>query len=233
MVKSPRILLVEDEESLRDVIKMNLEMEAYEVEVAETGFKALKMIKDRTFNLYILDVMLPEVDGLSICQNIRLNDSNTPVLFLTAKDSSRDKIDGLRAGADDYLTKPFNLEELLLRVKILIKHSQRGNVKLPEVETFSFAGNEINFVTYRAVNVHGKTIELSKKDALLLKLLISRKDDVVSRQEILKSVWGYEVYPSTRTIDNFIMTFRKYFEVNPSNPVHFHSVRGIGYKFTP
>ncbi len=233
MHNDPRILLVEDEESLRDVIKMNLEMEGYEVEIAETGFKALKKIKDRSFNLYILDVMLPDMDGLSICQSIRLNDANTPILFLTAKDSSQDKIDGLRVGADDYLTKPFNLEELLLRVKILVKHSQRGKIKSLELEQFSFAGNEINFVTYKAINVHDKTIELSKKDVLLLKLLISRKDDVVSRQEILNTVWGYEVYPSTRTIDNFIMTFRKYFEVNPSNPVHFHSVRGIGYKFTP
>jgi two-component system alkaline phosphatase synthesis response regulator PhoP len=231
-MKDPRILLVEDEESLRDVIKMNLEMEGYEVEVAETGFKALRKIGDRSFNLYILDVMLPEIDGISICQRIRLTDAHTPVLFLTAKNSGQDKVDGLRVGADDYLTKPFNLEELLLRVKVLIKHSQRGKVSSPELEQYSFDGNELNFVTYTAVNYHGKQISLSKKDVMLLKLLITRKDDVVSRQEILNTVWGYEVYPSTRTIDNFIMTFRKYFERDPSAPKHFHSVRGVGYKFT-
>lgn len=231
-MKDPRILLVEDEESLRDVIKMNLEMEGYEVETAESGLKALRMISDRKYNLYILDVMLPELDGLTICQRIRLNDAHTPVLFLTAKNSGQDKVDGLRVGADDYLTKPFNLEELLLRVKVLIKHSQRGKVSTPDLEQYAFDGNELNFVTYQAVNCHGKNISLSKKDVMLLKLLINRKDDVVSRQEILNSVWGYEVFPSTRTIDNFIMTFRKYFEYDPSNPKHFHSVRGVGYKFT-
>jgi two-component system alkaline phosphatase synthesis response regulator PhoP len=172
------------------------------------------------------------LDGIAVCQNIRLKDAHTPILFLTAKNSGQDKVDGLRVGADDYLTKPFNLEELLLRVKVLIRHSQRGKVVSPDLEQYSFDGNELNFVTYEAVNCHGKTVSLSKKDVMLLKLLINRKDDVVSRQEILNAVWGYEVFPSTRTIDNFIMTFRKHFERDPSDPKHFHSVRGIGYKFT-
>lgn len=229
-----RILLVEDEENLRDTIKMNLELEGYEVEVADSGFAALRKIEDRHVDLYILDIMLPEMDGLTICQRIRLSDPYTPVLFLTAKDTGQDKINGFKAGADDYLTKPFNLEELLLRIKVLLKHSQRGNLATEsEISQYEFSGNSVNFVNYMAVNHKGEKIKLTKREAMLLKLLITRQGNVISRQEILKAIWGYDVYPSTRTIDNFIMTFRKYFEIEPSRPTHFHSVRGVGYQFTP
>lgn len=230
---SQRILLVEDEENLREAVKMNLEIEGYEVEVAETGALALKKLEDRRFNLLILDVMLPEIDGFTLCQRIRLTDAHTPILFLTAKDSSQDKIYGLRMGADDYLTKPFNLEELLLRVKVLVKHSERGDSNESHLKTYLFGGNEINFITYKAQNHAGIPIELTKKEITLLKLLITKKGEVVSRKEILKHVWGYDVYPTTRTIDNFVMAFRKYFEKDPSKPTHFHAVRGVGYKFTP
>ncbi|MBP6732649.1 MAG: response regulator transcription factor [Chitinophagales bacterium] len=225
-----RILLVEDEENLREAIKLNLELEGYDVEVAENGKKALKKIVGQRYNLFILDVMMPEIDGFEVCENIRLTDSDTPVLFLTAKDSSEDKVRGFKLGGDDYLTKPFNLEELLMRVKVLVKHSQRGTQQ--DVKTYKFAGNEINFVTYRAKTAAGKEIELTKKEIALLKILIERKNSVVSRNQILHFVWGYDVNPSTRTIDNFIMTFRKYFEKDASAPRHFHSVRGVGYKFT-
>jgi two-component system alkaline phosphatase synthesis response regulator PhoP len=225
-----RILLVEDEENLREAIKLNLELEGYDVEVAENGKKALKKIVGQRYNLFILDVMMPEIDGFEVCENIRLTDSDTPILFLTAKDSSADKVQGFKLGGDDYLTKPFNLEELLMRVKVLVKHSQRGTQQ--DVKTYKFAGNEINFVTYRAKPANGKEIELTKKEIALLKILIERKNTVVSRNQILHFVWGYDVNPSTRTIDNFIMTFRKYFEKDASAPKHFHSVRGVGYKFT-
>ncbi len=225
-----RILLVEDEENLRDAIKLNLELEGYDVEVAEDGKKALKKTVGQRYNLIILDVMMPEIDGFEVCENIRLTDSDTPILFLTAKDSSEDKVQGFKLGGDDYLTKPFNLEELLMRVKVLVKHSQRGTQQ--DVKTYKFAGNEINFVTYRTKTASGKEIELTKKEIALLKILIDRKNSVVSRNQILHFVWGYDVNPSTRTIDNFIMTFRKYFEKDASAPQHFHSVRGVGYKFT-
>jgi len=226
-----RILLVEDEENLLEAIKMNLELEGYEVDVADTGKKALKKIKDSQFNLIILDVMLPEINGFELCENIRITDSDTPILFLTAKDSSEDKVQGFKLGGDDYLTKPFNLEELLMRVKVLVKHSKRGLNK--EVEKiYRFAGNEINFVNYTAKSRHGKNVELTKKELALLKILIERKNTVVSRNQILHFVWGYDVSPSTRTIDNFISSFRKYFEKDASDPRHFHSVRSIGYKFT-
>jgi len=227
-----RILLVEDEEHLLEAIKMNLEMEGYEVETADTGNKAIRKADEQRFNLIILDVMLPEADGFEVCQSIRIKDADTPILFLTAKDTSQDRVQGLKLGADDYLAKPFNLEELLLRVKVLIKHSMKGTSDEIESKSFRFGENEINFATYRAVNFERKDIELSKKEIALLKLLVERKDSVVSRQQILQYVWGYDVYPSTRTIDNFILAFRKYFERDVRNPIYFHSIRGVGYKFT-
>jgi two-component system, OmpR family, alkaline phosphatase synthesis response regulator PhoP len=226
-----RILLVEDEENLLDAIKLNLELENYEVEVADTGKKALKKIASQRFNLIILDVMLPEVDGFEICQQLRLSDTETPVLFLTAKDSSEDKVKGFKLGADDYLTKPFNLEELLLRVRVLVKRTLHGKQNGAEMREYRFGDNVVNFVTFKAIGTGGKEYALTKKEIALLKLLFDRKDTVVSRTQILQFVWGYDVYPSTRTIDNFITSFRKYFEKDPSNPRHFFSVRSIGYRF--
>ena len=232
MALDKRILLVEDEEHLLEAIKMNLELEGYEVETADTGTKAIIKANEQRFNLIILDVMLPEADGFEVCQTIRVKDMDTPILFLTAKDTSQDRVQGLKLGADDYLAKPFNLEELLLRVRVLIKHSMKGTAQELESKNFQFGENELNYATYTAVNFEGKNIELSKKELALLKLLIERKDSVVSRQQILQYVWGYDVYPSTRTIDNFILAFRKYFEKDVRNPLYFHSIRGVGYKFT-
>ena len=227
-----RILLVEDEEHLQEAIKLNLELEGFEVEIADNGATAIKKAAEQRFNLFILDVMLPEITGFEVCEKIRLTDSDTPILFLTAKDTSQDRVNGLKLGADDYLAKPFNLEELLLRVKILVKHSVKGTKDEKDLKTFKFGENEVNFVTYKAKGHGGSEYELTKKEITLLKLLIDRKDTVVSRQHILQYVWGYDVYPSTRTIDNFILSFRKYFEKDARNPEYFHSIRGVGYKFT-
>ena len=151
-----------------------------------------------------------------------------PILMLTAKDSPMDRINGLKKGADDYLTKPFNLEELLLRVKNLIKRTSKSPENSPE--SYAFGNNKVNFLTFEATGNQGD-FTLTKKEAMLLKLLVDRKNEVVSRQQILQSVWGYDVYPSTRTIDNFILSFRKYFEDDPKSPAYFLSVRGVGYKF--
>lgn len=227
-----RILLVEDEENLLEAIKLNLEMEGYEVTVAVTGPMALKKFSEERFNLVILDIMLPELDGYQVCQTIRVSNSELPILFLTAKDTSEDKVMGLKMGADDYLTKPFNLEELLLRVKVLIRHSMKGTARAKQAHIFQFGDNEIDFTTFTAMGKSKKPIQLTKREAALLKLLIERKNEVVSRKQILQTVWGYDVFPSTRTIDNFILTFRKYFEKDSRNPVYFHSIRGVGYKFT-
>jgi len=223
-----RILLVEDEENIRNAVKLNLEMENYEVVSTDNGRDAIQKFKGQHFDLLILDVMLPEINGFQICEQVRLTNMEIPIIFLTAKDTPADRVSGLKKGADDYLTKPFNLEELLLRVQKLLKRSIKNPETAPEV--YSFGSNEINFLTYEAICQKG-TINLTKKEALLLKLLIDRKNEVVSRQQILQSVWGYDVYPSTRTIDNFILSFRKYFEEDQSNPVFFQSVRGVGYKF--
>lgn len=223
-----RILLVEDEESLRESLKLNLELEDYEVVATDNGKDAIKYFHEQHFDLSILDVMLPEVDGFQICEQIRLTNMDMPVIFLTAKDAATDRIAGLKRGADDYITKPFNLEELLLRVSNLIRRTSKAPENTPEV--YEFGDNRINFVTYEA-QAKGDTFSLTKKEAMLLKLLIDRRNEVVSRQQILQSVWGYDVYPSTRTIDNFILSFRKYFEADPKNPQYFLSIRGVGYKF--
>lgn len=223
-----RILLVEDEENIREVVKLNLELEEYEVITSDNGKDALKKIEEQHFDLLVLDVMLPDVDGFQICEQVRLSNMEVPIIFLTAKDTSLDRINGLKKGADDYLTKPFHLEELLLRVNNLIKRSSKSPDNTPEV--YSFGSNKINFVTFEATTENGE-FNLTKKEVKLLKLLIDRKSEVVSRQQILQSVWGYDVYPSTRTIDNFILSFRKYFEKNPKEPKHFLSIRGVGYKF--
>lgn len=225
-----RILLVEDEEQIRKIIKLNLEMENHEVIATDNGRKALELAESQHFDLIILDVMLPEVDGFQICSQVRLRNTKVGIIIVSAKDTSLDRITGLKMGADDYLTKPFNLEELLLRVNNLLKRSTEEGAK--EIEEYTFDGNTINFITYEADTING-VIQLTKKEVLLIKLLIERQNEVVSRQQILQTVWGYDVYPSTRTIDNFILSFRKYFERDPREPVHFHSIRGVGYKFTP
>jgi len=225
-----RILLAEDEPSLREGLQLNLELEGYEVVSTANGRHALELFAAQHFDLLLLDVMLPEVDGFSIAEQVRLTNSEVPILILTAKDLPHDRITGLKRGADDYLTKPFNLEELLLRIGNLLRRSQRARGETPDV--YRFGGNTINFATYEAINWRGKGITLTKKEAMLLKLFVERKGEIVSRQQILQSVWGYDVFPSTRTIDNFVVTFRKYFERDPKNPQFFHSVRGVGYRFT-
>lgn len=225
-----RILLVEDEEQLNKIIKMNLELEGYEVIAVDNGRKALQLVESQHFDLLILDVMLPEVSGFQICEQVRLRNKKVGIIIISAKDTSQDRIQGLKLGADDYLTKPFNLEELFLRVQNLLKRSIDEVSK--ELESYEFNGNKINFITFKAYGTEGE-FTLTKKEALLLQLLIDRAHEVVSRQQILQTVWGYDVYPSTRTIDNFILSLRKYFELDPKNPKYFHSIRGIGYKFTP
>ena len=227
-----RILLVEDEEHLIDAIKLNLELEDYTVKVAEDGKKAIELWENQRFDLILLDIMLPNVDGLTVCETIRLKDSEIPILILSAKGSSTDKIQGLKAGADDYLLKPFNLEELLLRIQILIKKGEKLRQNRSEVdEKFNFGFNSINFTTYEFEGVNRQKGQLTAREIQLLKLLIERKNEVVSRDTILELIWGVDVYPSTRTIDNYLLNFRKYFEQDPKSPQFFHSVRGIGYKF--
>jgi len=225
------ILLVEDEENLQEALKLNLELEDYEVTSAYDGLEALKAIEHEHFDLMILDVMLPEMDGITVIEMIRLQNNDIPILILSARNNSADRVLGLKKGADDYLTKPFNLEELLLRVHKLVDKSKRLSIRKPLEQTYQFGKNQVNFQALECTTKDGKKITLTKKEMMLLKLLIENKNEVVTREKILQTVWGYNVYPTTRTIDNFILTFRKYFETDSRNPVYFHSVRGIGYKF--
>ncbi len=220
-----RLLLVEDEVALNDMIKLNLELEGYEVISCDHGKKALEIFPSQHFDLVILDIMLPDLDGFQICEQIRLSDQKTPIIFLTAKDHPKDRIKGLKIGGDDYINKPFELEELLLRIHNVLKRTSS------EVESaitkFDFGEFWVDFQDFKAKTLLGD-IDLSKTEVMLLKLLIDRRNQVVSRQEILQAVWGYDIFPSTRTIDNFILSFRKYFERNPKDPLYFKSVRGVG-----
>ncbi|MEO6914503.1 MAG: response regulator transcription factor [Chitinophagaceae bacterium] len=231
-IKKPSILLVEDEENLHDALKLNLELENYQVTSAYDGSKALQAIQEEYFDLVILDIMLPEMDGITALETIRVQNNQVPVLILSAKNTSADRVLGLKKGADDYLTKPFNLEELLLRVKKLIDKNNQLLDKDTLGDTYSFGKNLIDFKAQEALTRKGEKIQLSKKEAMLLKLLIENKNEVVTREKILQTVWGYNVYPTTRTIDNFILSFRKYFEEDSRNPLYFHSVRGVGYKYS-
>jgi two-component system alkaline phosphatase synthesis response regulator PhoP len=226
------ILLVEDEENLHEALKLNLELEGYDVISALDGAAALKAVEGEYFDLIIMDVMLPEMDGITVTETIRLSNNEVPILILSAKNSSADRVLGLKKGADDYLTKPFNLEELLLRVHKLINKNKKLQDKSTVGDTYTFGGSTIDFKGQEAIKNNGEKIPLSKKETMLLKLLIENKNEVVPREKILQSVWGYNVYPTTRTIDNFILNFRKYFEEDSRNPKYFHSVRGVGYKYS-
>ena len=226
-----RILLVEDEAHLRDVIRLNLDLEGYDVTSVNNGKSALEEVEGKRFDLVLLDIMLPEIDGFKVCESIRLRNMKVPILIISAKGGSQDKIQGLKLGADDYLAKPFNLEELLLRVKNLLKRADPIGAS-SQVEQYEFGNNVVDFSSYQIMTSKGLKKLLSKREIMLLRLLIDRRNSVVSREQILESVWGYDVYPSTRTIDNYILAFRKYFEENPKSPKYFISIRGIGYKFS-
>ncbi|PHR49788.1 MAG: DNA-binding response regulator [Fluviicola sp.] len=233
MIKSlNKILLVEDEESLSKVVALNLRLEGFEVITISNGREAISFkSKVNDFDLVILDVMLPEVSGWDICTAYK-SISNTPILFISAKGSSSDKIKGLKLGADDYLAKPFDLEELLLRVQVLIlRHSDK---KSPSTQNklLNVGGIEVNTITYEVYKAGSFVEELSKREVELLKLFDHHEGEVVSRDFILDQLWGKESFPTTRTIDNYILSFRKLFEEDPKNPKHFHSIRGVGYKFT-
>ena len=230
--KKASILLVEDEENLHEALKLNLELEGYEVTSAFDGASALQAVEGEYFDLIILDIMLPEMDGISVIESIRISNNEVPILIVSARNTSADRVLGLKKGADDYLTKPFNLEELLLRVNKLINKNKKLQDKSTIGNSYSFGDNLIDFKAQEASTKSGQKIQLSKKETMLLKLLIENKNEVVPREKILQAVWGYNVYPTTRTIDNFILSFRKYFEVDSRNPKYFHSVRGVGYKYS-
>jgi two-component system alkaline phosphatase synthesis response regulator PhoP len=231
-MSSRRILLVEDERHIAEGIILNLEPEGYETVWASDGKSALDYYGKGGFDLIILDIMLPGIDGLEICRRIRSRLGTEPIMFLTARDSLDDKKDGLAIGADDYITKPFDLEELLLRIKAIFRRQTWLRAEGISGDIYTFSGGNIDFKKFEAVGPRGK-FRLSNKECLLLKLFTEHPDEVLSRSTILDGVWGYNAYPSSRTVDNFILHFRKCFEPNPSSPTYFHTEFGTGYKFTP
>ena len=223
-----RICLVEDELSLRDMIALNLELEGYSISVYVDGAQAKEVFQGPIhYDLIILDVMLPHVSGFDLCKTIRLQ-SSVPVLFLSAKGTTADRVAGLKLGANDYLVKPFDLEELLLKVKILLKGANQ-----PDSGLANRIGTKIiDFTTFEVRTMDNHLLHtFTKREAQLLELFIEKEGKVISRNEILDRLWGVEQIPTARTIDNYILNFRKLFETDAKNPKLFQSIRGVGYKF--
>ena len=232
---SPRILIVEDEAHLAAGLKLNFELEGYVVSVAATGRDAGRLLLEPTpFDVILLDVMLPDVDGFALCQRLRDAGNTTPVLMLTARDDIADRVEGLNVGADDYLTKPFELQELLARVRSLLRrrqwHSQNDTVRPKGVLKLGDA--VIDFETH-GVTVRGESVHLTKLELDLLRYFADNPGRVLSREELQRQVWKLDDYPNHRMVDNFIMRLRRHFEPDPREPVLFLSVRGAGYKFVP
>jgi len=230
-----RILVVEDDGHIAEGLRLNLRLLGYEVEVAADGVAALQRWKAWRPDLIVLDIMLPGIDGFSVLQNIRLEDERLPILILSAKASAEDRIRGLAHGVDDYLTKPFNLEEFRLRVERLLQRSGWSRTlegdagyKLPR--EYVFGPNHVDFTTGAAVGPHGRVL-LTEQELKLLKLFIRFRGQVLSRGKILEVGWGYTSGVTTRTVDNFIVRLRRYFEENPKQPRYFKSVRSVGYRF--
>ncbi len=226
------ILVVDDEDHLAQGIAENLEAEGFRATVVGEGHAALDLIRGGGFDLVVLDVMLPGVDGYTICETARQEGIQTPILFLTAKSGVDDRVHGLEAGGDDYLAKPFHLAELLARVRSILKRWSWYARDAERSRVLRFGDNEFDFATFKGRSWDRAQQQLTQKEAVILKVLAESDGEVVSREELLDKAWGYELYPSTRTIDNFIVRLRRRFERDPQQPRHFHTVRGIGYRFT-
>ena len=226
----PHILLVEDEIHLARGICFNLEQEQYRVSHVESGEEALERLAIDRYALIILDVMLPGMDGFAICREIRRMDARVPILILTSRTGEGDRITGLSSGADDYLTKPFILNEFLLRVGGMLRRSSWYRPD-PVEEGYRFGDNEVFLLSYHASTAQGE-IDLTELEVKMLSLFFRKEGEAIPRRELLESVWGYTSDTETRTLDNFIVRLRKYFEPNPAKPVYFQTVRGVGYRFS-
>lgn len=225
---SGKILLIEDEENLSSVIELNLKLEGFEVKTLSNGRDAIAYAQNiGEYDLIILDVMLPEVSGWDICSTFK-RIADTPILFMSAKGDSMDKIKGLKLGADDYLAKPFDLEELLLRVNILTSRNKKERVEENQIQIRDL---EVNLTTYEVKKGQDLVASLTKRDVQLLELFKNHEGEVLSRDMILERIWGRDAEITTRTIDNYILAFRKIFEEDAKNPEYFLSIRGVGYRF--
>jgi len=228
---SDKILLVEDEELIGEMVKLNLEQDGYMVNWLTDGALVLEQVKTNPVDLVVLDVMLPHKNGFEIAEEIRKNEFGTPILMLTARSETDDKVRGLDVGADDYLIKPFEMDEFLARVRALIRRSQNG-VELPSSQIIRIGSFEINLETKMAQSNDGN-VSLTDKESMLIELFSKFPGKTLSRADILDEVWGMDATPSERTVDNFIVKLRKMFEQNPDEPKHILTVRAQGYCFKP
>lgn len=224
------ILLVEDDRNLADGLILNLEAEGYQVVHVADGNLAFDTFEKGIFDLVLLDIMLPGVDGLTICKRIRAAGHTLPVLFITARDQTDQKIEGLLAGGDDYITKPFNVQELLARIQGIFRRQAWLAAEETTSDEYSWDGRTMSFKTYLAEGPGGKH-QLTRKECMVLKYLIERANEVVSRDQLLDAVWGYHIYPTNRTVDNFILKLRKIFEDDPKTPKYIETIRAVGYRF--
>ncbi|MCD6204872.1 MAG: response regulator transcription factor [Candidatus Marinimicrobia bacterium] len=229
--KSPKILLVEDETILAEGIIFNLKKQGYSVDWVKDGRAALENAFNNPYDLILLDIMLPYIDGFEVARRVREKFPAMPILMLTARTAVKDRVKGLEIGADDYLTKPFHLEELLARIKAMLRRSEWYRHAQPTIDKYRFGDNEINFRDFSCQSGR-KSFHLTQKEAMLMKYLISRKNQIVSRRELLENVWNISAEIETRTVDIFIARLRKYFEPDPKKPVYLKSIRSAGYMFT-
>lgn len=229
-----RVLLVEDEAHLAAGLKLNLELEGYQVDVVGTArAAAAHLLGADAYDAIVLDVMLPDMDGFELCRRIRAAGNLTPVLMLTARGAAEDRVSGLDAGADDYLTKPFQLSELLARLRSLLRRRRWDSGSTPPPgDVLCFGDARVDFATLE-VTSRGQPVELTRLELDLVRYFAANAGRVISREELLEQVWKLRNYPNTRTVDNFIVRLRRHFEPDPANPVHFVSVRGSGYRFVP
>ena len=223
-----KILIVEDEESILMPLEDNLRLEGYEVLCARDGLEGLSMARKHAFDLVVLDIMLPKMDGFEVCKQLRQDRVMTPILMLTAKSQEVDKVLGLELGADDYVTKPFSSRELLARIKAILRRAKEPH---QGIDFFRFDDIELDFIKYEARKA-GRPVPLTALEFALLHFLIQNKGRVVHRNEVLDSVWGKDVYVDARTVDKHISLLRKKFEDDPQEPKYILGVRGVGYKFT-
>jgi len=230
LLEQSKLLLVEDEDTLAIGLEYNLQDEGYIVERAKDGKQAIDLIKNNKYDLIILDIMLPYFDGFEIAKIVRRDSPQMPILILTARTSNEDKVRGLELGADDYLTKPFNLKELLLRIKGMLKRKNWYEQVVELSPVFNFGNNTVNFETFKCTN-GDKEFMLTQLEAVLLKYLVDNKGKILSRKDLLENVWQINAEIETRRIDNFISRLRKYFEPDPENPIYIKGVRSAGYTF--
>jgi len=228
-----RLLVVEDDARLARGLCRNLELEGFDTEHVASGEAALQRLDTEgpVFDLVILDVMLPGIGGFEVCQRLRQQGNTLPILFLTALGSDADRILGLRLGADDYLTKPFVFEELVLRVGGILRRAAWSRTPSSVSSTLHIGDSTVSLQEMRAQAL-GETLNLTEREVMLLRYLAENEGNVVSRGELLERVWGYTFDTATRTLDTFIHRLRKYFEADPRHPRHFHTVHGVGYRFT-